>query len=872
MFRKLTALLLIASVMLTPCVTFADQKAASELEAQQALLTALEIISPDSHGEIDNEKPVTRVDFAAMVGKILGVNPTIAERNSYYADIAPDNWASYTLNSLVDMGILHVGEERLFHPYDTISLYEAVKILTCVLGYGNLAQYKGGYPYGYFSVASELGLLTGVKDGGEADVANASMTALLYNAVHTRMMDVFSVGTQTEISNKNTDLLMTRYLKVDYLEGVLNGADGFTLTETDVGEGKCRVDDVMLQTEDVSVIDKLGHEVRAYYYAEKEGDIKTLRYLADTRNTEAFTVMDEAIVGYENGKLTYLDEKDKRRSVTIASNAVVMRNGAVVSEGLSGAFAVDNGQIRLISNASSGVIDAAIIEDYRTVVVNTVNAETMQITDDIDKASYIDLSGGRCERVSIYTADGEKTQLAAIQAQMVIDIAYSEKHTIIYTNSVNINGTVNAIDTSNREVDIDGTNYPYSAPLFDVYRCKVGDSGLFKTNRRGKIVCMLEPAMSDQAGYLIAAASRGGIDNAVQVRLLTAAGEVESFNIAEKAKIDGMKMENIKDASGLLNGYSGSPILYRANADKEITYIDTPDRNELYEDEYTLQLTGSTDRNNIVTRWNPGQNKFGKRGLVSSDAVVFQVPKDGSDTDERNFSVTTIGKFASNTGYDTDLYKSGIGSYNNIVVLRMTSFNLVQETPYLWVESVSRAVNADGDVVARVRAYNKGALTEYDIDSAYDIIPDVGDIVRIGTNEKRPSRLVEIHYDYSKKGSGAIDPEAEFGGYDTVSYWNRFVDLFHTNRLIIGYPVEVEDNLIKWGIEGHGTEIIEETGVVKSTVPVIVYDAEAKKFYQGGISDVKPSKIYGAECSDIIATTSYGAINALYVINNRKDY
>ncbi|MCI9626582.1 MAG: hypothetical protein HFI90_07340 [Clostridia bacterium] len=874
MLKRMTALLIVVSVMLSACVIHAEQESYSGLEEKQALLTALDIIVPDSYGQIDNSEAVTRIDFAALAGKIIGVNPTLVGDDSYYIDVDGGHWASYTLNTLVDRGILHVGDDRLFHPYDTISVNEAVKILVSVLGYGDYAYYKGGYPIGYITAASELNLLNGVKAGGETPVTKAVMTVLLYNAMHAKVMDVVGVGTQTMISNEDTDIMMKKYLNIDYVEGVLNGTEGFTLTEKKVETGKSLVGDVLIENGDIKTIAKLGHSVRAYYYAE-DGDEenKTLRFMTDTRGTEELVVVDEDIVSYANGALTYLDESGRKTTASLASNMTVMRNGEVVSGNLAEAFDVKNGQIKLIRNSKSSDINVAVIEDYRTVVVNTVNTETLVITDDIEK-NYIDLSGDACEQISVFTAEGDKKSLASIQANSVIDVAYSAKHTIIYTNVQNITGTVNSIDSGAREVDIDGNIYPYSDTLFDNYACKLGAKGLFKTNKRGRVVCMLDPALSDQTGYVIETGVKSSMDTSVQMKLLTAEGTFKVFNISSKAKIDGHKASDIRNLPEAASKFIGKPILYRANTDDEITYIDSPTKNEPLEDENTLQYTESTDQETLVQRWNPDQSKFGKTGLVSSDAVVFRVPADTTDTDERSYSITTKALFQANTGYTTDLYKVGKTSYNNIVVLRMSSYDLRDVTPYVWVKSVSKAVDANGEPVVRIKAYKQGGLVEYDIDASYNIIPDVGDIVRVGTNEKRASRMVEIHYDYSENGSGPMDPEAPFGSYNykVMTYWNRFIDMYHINRFLAGSAVEIEGNLLKWSIDGHGTDTISEIGVIDSGVPIIVYDAQTEEFSAGSLADVKPSKIYGSECSDIMATTRSGKINTLYVINNRTDY
>ena len=112
MFKKIILMLVIASLLVTPVsAEEAVSEVSSSLTPEQEMLVALDIMSPDSYGLIDNEKEITRVEFASSVAKIVDINPTVVATSTYYDDVAADGWAAHTLNNLVDMKILNVPEK-----------------------------------------------------------------------------------------------------------------------------------------------------------------------------------------------------------------------------------------------------------------------------------------------------------------------------------------------------------------------------------------------------------------------------------------------------------------------------------------------------------------------------------------------------------------------------------------------------------------------------------------------------------------------------------------------------------------------------------------------------------------------------------------
>ena len=93
--------------------------------------------------------------------------------------------------------------------------------------------------------------------------------------------------------------------------------------------------------------------------------------------------------------------------------------------------------------------------------------------------------------------------------------------------------------------------------------------------------------------------------------------------------------------------------------------------------------------------------------------------------------------------------------------------------------------------------------------------------------------------------------------------------LHRQQRLIPGHAVEIEGSIIKWGVDEIGSENVFEMRDIAASTPIIVYDVETDTFRAGTLGDIKPSTTFGKECSELLLTSYYAKITAVYVINNR---
>ena len=163
--------------------------------------------------------------------------------------------------------------------------------------------------------------------------------------------------------------------------------------------------------------------------------------------------------------------------------------------------------------------------------------------------------------------------------------------------------------------------------------------------------------------------------------------------------------------------------------------------------------------------------------------------------------------------------------------------------------------------------YERGAEKTISIEDGYNIIPDVGDLIRVGVDEKGMCGMVAINYDYDKRTDGPVDPLIK--GEHTLDWWKTYNYIHHENRLVVGHAVSVDGDILEIGNDKIGSENVAEVFRVPSSVPLIIYDEAEDEFITGSLGDIMPSEIYGIDCSEVIIYTRYAKPLAVYVMNNR---
>ena len=166
-------------------------------------LTALGVISGYEDGTFKPDDKITRAEVSTMI--VAAINRTADAQgqmgNTKFADMNNEakKWASGYVNVAVSENIIAGFEDGTFKPDEQVTYVQVVKMLVCAAGYGQYAEYLGGWPNGYLSVASDKGVTAGVSAGQDEAVTRGQVAQLIYNTLDIPMVasNGFSISEST---------------------------------------------------------------------------------------------------------------------------------------------------------------------------------------------------------------------------------------------------------------------------------------------------------------------------------------------------------------------------------------------------------------------------------------------------------------------------------------------------------------------------------------------------------------------------------------------------------------------------------------------------------------------------------------------------
>ena len=212
-------------------------------------LSLLGILEGYPDGKFLPDGEITRAEFAAVAIRAKGLKATAEAAQGLptgFTDVPGTFWASGIIGTAGKLGIVNGVGNGLFAPQAPVKYEEAITMLVRALGYEPSAQAKGGYPYGYFIVANEVGLLDAVKGTQGAPATRGQVAQMTDNALETEMMIQVGYGTDTKWVVSGTENTTEKYL-LDELgfdsvigrpTSVNNNRKGITVTVEDEDEIK----------------------------------------------------------------------------------------------------------------------------------------------------------------------------------------------------------------------------------------------------------------------------------------------------------------------------------------------------------------------------------------------------------------------------------------------------------------------------------------------------------------------------------------------------------------------------------------------------------------------------------------------------------
>ena len=244
--KKILSIILICLQLLT-ITAFAD--GIQLTDAQKEDLYNLGIMTGDENGDLRLYDNITRAEAAKMICVAGNINLPSNTGEKIFDDVAADHWAYQYIYAAKENKIINGDGNGNFNPENNVTNEEIVKMIVCLLGYGEMAEQQSGYPAGYTATASRIGITSNLNLKTKTPATRNDVAIMISNALDTPIMVEKSEG---EEENDNTVYI------------ILDGKNGIPFSSIRGTRG-------MTWDTSLTNIDKLA-QTFASQYPYKEGD------------------------------------------------------------------------------------------------------------------------------------------------------------------------------------------------------------------------------------------------------------------------------------------------------------------------------------------------------------------------------------------------------------------------------------------------------------------------------------------------------------------------------------------------------------------------------------------------------------------------
>lgn len=183
--KKIFCSILIAITLVSAAV-FAN--AAPLNGTQKADLYSFGIMTGDENGDLRLDDTITRAEAIKMLCMAGKITITEAGEGNSFPDVADSHWAYTYVCAAKEQGIVVGDENGNFNPESNVTNEEMIKMIVCLLGYEPFAQDNGGYPAGYRTAATRIGITKDLQLGVNVPAIRNDVGVMISNALDIPLM------------------------------------------------------------------------------------------------------------------------------------------------------------------------------------------------------------------------------------------------------------------------------------------------------------------------------------------------------------------------------------------------------------------------------------------------------------------------------------------------------------------------------------------------------------------------------------------------------------------------------------------------------------------------------------------------------------
>lgn len=646
--------LLVSFLLLFSCLPVGAQYIdvlGTKYEKAVSLLYDLGIMDTVSPDYFEPSQEVKRSDAAKSIAALSGVSATSA--TMIFSDVPEDHPAFEGIFLANQLGIVSGTGEDVFSPDMPVTMEQTAKMLVALLGYREHAETQGGYPSGYLTQANRLDILKNVSVGGA--FTKGEFALMLYNTLFVIPAEKASYGTDSGKYVTEGSNLLARFLHIYEVRGMVTANAVTAVRGTKTRDGEVSIDGEAY-IEKPLLSRKIGRKVVAYYQENEEG-IKEILSYRDADDAITVTLDAEDILPQTStSSLVYQrDEDDKPVQVSIASDAVVLYNGAVLSPFTATDLQPGQGTV-YATESENGMITLLVVEEYTDFVVESVNTEDEIIyfepnAQNINAFEYDDHD----VFYNVSMKDGTASDLGKCKKGNVLSVMKSRDGVVVTAiiSTDSVSGTVT--EKTDDAIYINGKAFAFSDSFREAVP-QLGTNVSLRLNYRDKIAGVGDTASGRQYAYLVTGAFEGkGLSKSAKLKMLTTENKMEIFTASKDFKINDVMIggENLLNPESVLNvaqntqmmkifmhgiGVIEQLITYELNENGEIASIHTAvdGTGSIERDSNTFTLHYQSDSSMFLAH---ALRMFDTRYRIPNETIVFTVAESYTGDNDEQYKV-----------------------------------------------------------------------------------------------------------------------------------------------------------------------------------------------------------------------------------------
>jgi len=766
----------------------------------------------------DGAMPVTRAHFVKMALHASNDAPKVLVSNDeVFYDVDMNTKYENYIETAYRIGYISGAADGLFEPEAGITLAQATKILANILGYEKIAEANGGYPGGYLIVAQRINLLDGITLGDSDALNMENAVILLANAVNCDLMQIVSIGDNTEVKAFEDKTLLTERHDVYCAEGIIT-ANGYTdlyAQKSELEPGYVAINGAFYKASG-EIQDYLGYDVKLYYRDINNRSDKEAVWVEPTEENRV-TVTNGRNLSVSGNEIE-LDNDNGSKSVKLADFLTFIVNGKMAVMDFEELENVTKGEITFISNDGNSSIDVIKVTDYETFIVQGISASAGLIITKDGVQIELDTDADEDYSFEIFK-NGSPVALSDIAPGDIILLSEGKgtgfiHKTVLASNKVikaefNETGEDTAV-INGKEYYIDGINvsnirpgkeYEIRFDYFDnISYVKLGAEHVY--------------------GYLYGLA-QSGMENA-KCRIFTQNNRWVDLDFAKSIEFNGTRRPG-EDVYAELKADENfrQLVRYNVNEDAEVILLQTAQKIEIGSkdadgdgiDEEAQAIENNTFRVASLTttdKFCPTPKSFNGKCFVDSDAKIFVIPEDMS---MEKFTILTRSTFTERTYQNLCAYD--VNEYLNAAIFTMpdtvsNSKNLSSGDKAIVIKSKGQVLDSDGSIVPSLKGWWSGIEMSFAVKIAdgyvtqdtYNSIGE-GDVVYFKYDDN--GNIISVIGVYSVRGqqpaykdAGYYTAEIAFGKVEKCDFENSRLILTAQNGSQKGYMYNSKTGVYIW--------------------------------------------------------------------------